>query len=191
VFRARADQSGIQYNEHNPAFPPPPIALPPDSFAGAGGQTLGQDEMAAILDSGFDEHPPPPTFRPNAIPGSNSGYIASPLQRSAYTPPINDSYPNSQYHHQHQHQPPYQNGYQNGYSTIDPPKTPKMGLNQPHSGNSISSSVESRSGGNGHAKKRSGGAGQDRYGPLGPLADDDTGWGGGYGSSGGFKGRRI
>ncbi len=47
----------------------------------------------------------------------------------------------------------------------------------PNSGDSVSSSVESRAGQGGHAKKRSGGAGVDRYGPLGPLADDDLGWG--------------
>ncbi len=134
------------YNEHNPAFPPPPIALPPVQVSG---QTLGHDEMAAILDSGFEDPHPPPTFRSHT-------HVSSPLQRSAYTP----------------------NGHTHDYGYI--PETPNM----PNSGDSVSSSVESRVG---HAKKRSGGAGQkERYGPLGPLADgDDTGWGGV------FKGRKI
>ena len=118
--------------------------------------------MAAILDSGFEDPPSiPSTFRPT------QPLHTSLLQRTAFAP-----------------QPSaYYNG--NGhYEPIEEPRTPNL----PRSGDSVSSSVESRAGG-GHAKKRSGGAGADRYGPLGPLADDDTGWGGG--GQAGFKGRRL
>lgn len=83
----------------------------------------------------------------------------------------------------------------------------------PGSANSVASGVEPRTPGGGHAKKRSGGRGVlapggdknggAKYGPLGPLEDDDD-WGrgmngysnghkGGYGSGGGGngKGKRI
>ena len=146
-----ADRGFLKYNEYNPAFPPPPIALPPETLNGSG-QTLGHDEMAAILDSGFDDPSPPTTLAPRV---GQKPHGSSPLQDSTY---------------------PMWNGHDYGYI----PETPNM----PHSGDSVSSSVESR-----HAKKRSGGAGHERYGPLGPLADDDTGWGGRQ--DGGFKGRKI
>ncbi|WVR09675.1 hypothetical protein IAU60_006750 [Kwoniella sp. DSM 27419] len=170
VFGSEEDVWGAEiggYNEHNPAFPPPPIALPLEQ-ASHDGQTLGMDEMAAILDSGFDD-PPPPTFRSHQN-------VPSPLQR-----------------HQHDYGGPR---YGNGDAG---PRTPEL----PTTGDSVSSSVESRPMGGGHAKKRSGGVNQSlalglgqgaggagpggggRYGPLGPLADDENGWGDG------FKGKRI
>lgn len=132
----------------------------------AGGKTLGMDEMAALLDSGFEDPAPPAAFRshphphPPSLPGAGPGYVSSPLNRAPMRPEYADP---------------------------------------PHTGDSISSSVESRAGGGGHAKKRSGGAGRDRYGPLGPLADDDTGWGAtmsngngnGYSNGSGGYGRKI
>jgi chitin synthase len=153
-------ETNEQYNENNPAFPPPPIALPATTeVAAPGGQTLGQDEMDAILDSGWDD---PPSNHP---PNRSNGYTASPLHQSAYTEP-----PQSRY---------AANGtYEIGsYVPIDPPRHG----DGPLTGDSVSSSVDSRMGGGGHAKKRSGGRAmgdKDRYGPLGPLADDNTGWGG-------------
>ena len=111
--------------------------------------------MDAILDSGWDE---PEQSR-------NNGYTPSPLQQQYRSQP----------------RPTYAtNGtYEIGsFVPIDTPKTPGQA---PNTGDSVSSSVDSRMGGNGHAKKRSGGramGGKDRYGPLGPLADDDAGWGG-------------
>ncbi|KAK8853481.1 chitin synthase 1 [Kwoniella newhampshirensis] len=193
VFGSEEDVWGAEiggYNEHNPAFPPPPIALPPQSSFehGFGGQTLGMDEMAAILDSGFDDQPPPPTFRPHA------NNAPSPLHR-----------------HQHEFTSPQTRYDTNGYSSIDGggagdihqmqiQRTPEL----PTTGDSVSSSIESRPHGSGHAKKRSAGGGgmQNKYGPMGPLADEDTvygrinanaggGVGGGGGAAGGFKGRKI
>lgn len=167
----------LQYNEHNPAFPPPPIALPPQtSFehgaggGGGGGQTLGMDEMAAILDSGFDDQPFPPTFRPHV------NNVPSPL-------------------HRHQHEFTSQpQSHSNGYTSLDDhQRTPEM----PTSADSVSSSIDSRPhGSGGHAKKRSaGGSGfaavQNRYGPMGPLADEDEIYGKNGFGSGGFKGRKI
>lgn len=154
------------------------------------------DEMAAILDSGFEDHSypssngttqyrsqaaPPPFTHSNSDGPSNGGYTntytSSPLHRTAYTPPT----PNHQW---------------GDTDPLDHPHTPDFSFapgsasgggagagGMPHSADSISSSVESRVN---HAKKRSGGAGVDRYGPLGPLADDDTGWGSGPG----YRGKR-
>jgi chitin synthase len=143
--------------------------------------------MAAILDSGFDDAPPPlpPTLR-------TYSQAPSPLMRHQH-----EYAAATQYEQQHQQQQQQharfadQDGHGNGgYVSIDHPKTPDM----PTSGNSVSSSVESRPNGGGHAKKRSGGAGMDRYGPLGPLADDDTGWGAngtGMGNGHRFNGRKL
>ncbi|WVQ83744.1 chitin synthase 1 [Cryptococcus sp. DSM 104549] len=161
VFSSEEDVWGGEiggYNEYNSAFPPPPIALPPQGMA-PDGQTLGMDEMAAILDSGFDDNPPPAAFR-------TAQNAPSPLHR-----------------HQHEFQSPHARFALNdngpgpgGYTSID-------GDSQeaPVSGNSVSSSVESRPHGSGHAKKRSGGGPANRHGPLGPLVDEDSnGYGRGY-----------
>lgn len=111
--------------------------------------------MAAILDSGFEDPAPPTAFRshPHPHPPShpNGGYVSSPLNRA----PVSQPMPSRPEYHQLHSDPHSQ---------------------MPLSADSVSSSIESRAGGSGHAKKRSGGAGRDRYGPLGPLADDDTGW---------------
>lgn len=124
--------------------------------------------MAAILDSGFEDPAPPAAFRshphphPPSLPGSNSQkYVSSPLNRAPVSQPMNS-------------RPEYF-----ALNSHDPSTPPPI---MPHSADSISSSIESRAGG-GHAKKRSGGAGRDRYGPLGPLADDDTGWGAAAGNA--------
>lgn len=114
--------------------------------------------MAAILDSGFEDPAPPAAFRshphphPPSLPGQTSNYVSSPLNRAPVSQPMQ----------------PHQRPDYYPLNSHDP--------TTPHSADSISSSIESRAGA-GHAKKRSGGAGRDRYGPLGPLADDDTGWG--------------
>lgn len=133
------------------------------------------DELNSLLESGFDEAGP--QLRP-----PDRSYTPSPLNRQMQAPrPIrlNDS---SSYQ-------PFLNGHiRNGAGGADRSYSPDEPL-PPDSGNSVSSSVENRAG-YGHAKKRSGGAGRDRYGPLGPLADDDTGWGSrapGGGSNGRYR----
>ncbi|KAK4689436.1 chitin synthase, partial [Tremellales sp. Uapishka_1] len=146
------------YNEHNPSFPPPPIALPPETI-NVEGQTVGMDEMTAMLEAGFDDPPPQAAFR------SAQPYVSSPLQRQAFQPPQKFQLSDSSH---------------GQYVNIDQPQTPYA----PTTGDSVSSSVESRQG-TGHAKKRSGGASLERYGPLGPLADEES-WG-----RSDFKGRRI
>ncbi|WWC91990.1 uncharacterized protein L201_006944 [Kwoniella dendrophila CBS 6074] len=188
VFGSEEDVWGAEiggYNENNPAFPPPPIALSSSSHYQQGyqngygdhhndddGQTLGMDEMNAILDSGFDDRP-----HLNSNPN---------LPQSSYK--SNSNIPSPLHRHQHDFTSSSQQ-YING------PKTPE---NMPTSSNSVSSSIESRPQGHGHTKRRSGGLNQQqqqarKYGPLGPLADNDqdngngndTGWGSD------FKGRKL
>ena len=123
--------------------------------------------MAAILDSGWDD--PAPRSNGN---GYGASHVPSPLHRGAYAsdPPAPVRYA------------PATNGggYDVGsYVPIESPRTPGA---SPNTGDSVSSSVDSRLGGSGHAKKRSGGRTmgdreKDRYGPMGPLTGDDTGWG--------------
>ncbi|WWC64871.1 uncharacterized protein I303_107485 [Kwoniella dejecticola CBS 10117] len=181
VFGSEEDVWGAEiggYNENNPAFPPPPMALSTQSHHynnhndHDGGETLGMDEMAAILDEGFDDPPshlnPPQNFR------TTNHNIPSPLHRHQhdFQSQSNGAYLNG-------------NGY-NGYNGNTGPRTPDM----PTTADSVSSSIESRPQGSGHAKKRSGGVNNQqakKYGPLGPLADDDTDTG--WGSD--FKGRRL
>ena len=113
--------------------------------------------MAAILDSGFEEPVPTQMY------GSGPSYPAR-VQRGGSA--LRDDGP-VRYGQAKGH------GYypEEQYAPID------SHAGMPNSGDSVSSAVDSRQGAPGHAKKRSGGAGVDRYGPLGPLADDDTGWG--------------
>ncbi|WVN90063.1 chitin synthase 1 [Cryptococcus depauperatus CBS 7841] len=167
VFSSEEDMWGGEvggYNENNPAFPPPPIALPPSPVPG--GPTYGDDEMAAILDSGFEEyqqHPHAP--------------VPAPAYRTALNPP------SPLHRHQHEYTSTqtrlnlnpgdtalFPNAHPDGYVAIDRQSTPDE-MSMPGSGGSVSSSVESRPHG-GHAKKRSG-SGVRGYGPLGPLADTD------------------
>ena len=170
VFSSEDDVWGADiggYNEYNPAFPPPPLALPAEAHTpSSGGDTLGQDEMAAILDSGWDEPAP-------RLNGFGAPHGPSPLHRGAFAPdppaPMRYAPANGA------------GGYDVGsYVPIESPRTPGA---SPNTGDSVSSSVDSRLGGSGHAKKRSGGRTmgdreRERYGPMGPLSGDDTGWGG-------------
>ena len=103
--------------------------------------------MAAILDEGFDDSPLP---NGHGLPRSNSRPI---------------------------------DYYSSRYQLADTPTKGRISPlpdtdadSPPRTGDSMSTSIETR--GYGHAKKRSGGAAaQERYGHLGPLADDDMGWG--------------
>lgn len=208
------------YNEHNPAFPPPPIALPPtdDPVSNINGETLGMDEMAAILDSGFDDdpqsqstypplshprphaHPPPPPISrtlanaPSPVRRHQHEYNAPQPRFNRIDSPSFGSGPNSARSSPHSADA---GRYAAGeYVSIDRQDTNDLDAQMPHSGGSVSSSVESRPHGVGHAKKRSGGgagigagtgARGGGYGPLGPLADvNEVGRGQtrGYGGSG-------
>jgi len=145
------------YNEMSPAFPPPPVTLlPPPSDRLIGAATLAENELEAMLESGFDDR------SPNASPvGTSSMYTAAkyqlsdpsrggsgyaPLTRTA-TPPTN--------------QP---TGY--GYGTIPPPIDVGSPIT-PTGFGSMSSGVSPDW--KGHAKKRSGSGPKEKYGPLGPL----------------------
>lgn len=176
------------------------------------------DEMAAILDSGFDDDPqsqstyptlshPRPHAQPPPPPISRTlANASSPVRRhqhdyNAPQPRLNlidfssfGSGPNSARSSPHFAGAGRHAGGE--YVSIDRQDTNDLDAQMPHSGGSVSSSVESRPHGVGHAKKRSGGgAGVGAatsvrgggYGPLGPLADADEVGGRqirGYGGSG-------
>lgn len=93
------DQWGTQigaYNENGSAYPPPPTALHINPQAMSSGDTLGKDELTAMLDHGFDSRPPPVPPLPSNIPqpnrpryqlsdgSSNGGY--TPVARSPVSP---------------------------------------------------------------------------------------------------------
>lgn len=143
--------------------------------------------MAAILDSGFDD--PAPHLRHGH--SHTNGHAPSPLQRAAFS--AGGSYANES--PPIRYAPPHMNGttsYEVGqYVPMESGMDRVPGL--PNSGDSVSSSVE-RSQGGGHAKKRSGGVSHDnnaRYGPLGPLTDDTTGWGQRQAPPGGRNGHKA
>lgn len=57
VASSEDDHWGTQiggYNEHNPWYPPPPLALHTE-HASASGETLAGDQLEAMLEVGFDE----------------------------------------------------------------------------------------------------------------------------------------
>lgn len=57
VTSTEDDHWGTQiggYNEHNPSYPPPPLALHM-KHANASGETLAGDQLQAMLETGFDE----------------------------------------------------------------------------------------------------------------------------------------
>jgi len=49
------------YNEHNTQYPPPPVGLYPPNQSLQTGRTLDNTELEAMLESGFDDRPTPPT----------------------------------------------------------------------------------------------------------------------------------
>ena len=57
VLSSDDDHWGTQiggYNEHNPSYPPPPLALH-KQHANASGETLAGDQLEAMLEAGFDD----------------------------------------------------------------------------------------------------------------------------------------
>lgn len=131
--------------------------------------------MAAMLEQGFDE---PSNDQPHSLSRPDRSYSPSPLQnRNVETTPLNRWEPNTS---------PTENGWGMGSQRdrINNGQYTEISVPLPDSGNSISSAIERTPGGSsGHAKKRSGGKGfvghqpnGGRYGPLGPLDDNDD-WG--------------
>ncbi|WOO84845.1 Chitin synthase 1 [Vanrija pseudolonga] len=149
------------YNEYHPSYPPPPTTLAPETLQAA--PVVGMDEMAAILDQGFEEPPPQAAWRAERN-------AASPLHRT-----------NNQF------APGAPGGP--GYGGRSTPPTPPQSSDQYHDAStpirgayaavpggsptthdSISTGVDAR-GALGHAKKRS------VSGVAHPLAEDHGGYG--------------
>lgn len=139
------------YNENHPAYPPPPMALAPNAVsARPGTQVLGMDEMAALLDQGFDE-PPAAAWRPER--NESSPLHRHPAQPADYTRTPKASPPND-------YRP---------LSPRSPGGTPTAGAStgvQLQDHGATSTSIESGQHQGQHARQRS-----KTYGPLGPLDD--------------------
>ncbi|KAF8513015.1 glycosyltransferase family 2 protein [Hysterangium stoloniferum] len=139
------------YNENGSQYPPPPpgLLLPHDQMINTA-KTVDGDEMAAMLESGFDDRHPSPfssTTRfldTNGQPVGSVGYqlsdVPSPPRIRPYPPALRQD-----------GLPPRR---------VVSPRSPTVPVN------ASSSAIEWKT----HAKKRSGGGGgPGKYGPLGPL----------------------
>jgi chitin synthase len=160
------------YDENNPAYPPPPTTVAPENSAMRGPtQTLGVNDMATLLDQGFDE-PPPAQTRPDRN-------APSPLQRG-FTPV-------------QQRSPTGSGSGKSSPVGYAPEQYAALSRNSPISAGYAQSTAVESYGGNGHTRQRSGGGANvgllsgkssgdssGKYGPLGPL-DDDSINGNGYG----------
>ena len=160
IASSEEDQWGMQiggYNELNPAFPPPPVALfMPDSDRLIGATTLAGEELEAMLESGFDE--PSPTQAGFISPGSaalhfpryqlSDGYTAQGADANGYAP-VNRSAGS----------PTRVGGH--GYGMMD-----VMSQTSPTNGFGASSGIGTEQ--QTHTKRRSTGQ-REGYGPLGPL----------------------
>lgn len=150
------DQWGAQiggYNEHGTMYPPPPRALHSPSMY-EGGETLGKDELEAMLDQGFDDAPPALPPLPGGMTQTTQRFQ---LSDGGYSKKSNNGYTQVGSHHP---PPP-----QHITSPVSPTVTPD--------GTSSAVDGERRT----HVKKRSAGGrnilenpeGGEEYGPLGPL----------------------
>ncbi|KAJ7497136.1 glycosyltransferase family 2 protein [Mycena latifolia] len=130
------------YNEHNAKYPPPPVGLQPPQDAIASAETLGSDELEAMLEMGFDDTPTnaPPAHRYQLQDASTSSVQLTNVRGNGYAPLIRS--PTGQ-------QPPLPN-------VVYSPTTP-TGPSGPGRGARQATSPVRR------------GTGEQRYGPLGPL----------------------
>lgn len=154
------DQWGAQiggYNEHGTMFPPPPHTLNSPSMY-EGGETLGKDELEAMLDQGFDDPPPLPplpggmTQTTQRFQLTDGGYGKKPGSNNGYTQ-VGSHHP-----------PPPQHVTSPVSPTVSPDGTSSAvdGANKTH--------VKKRSAGGKNMWESPGGRRDDEdYGPLGPL----------------------
>ena len=114
VLSSDDDHWGTQiggYNEHNPSYPPPPLALH-TKHVNASGETLAGDQLEAMLEAGFDDGQSPNSSTHKLAPRHHD-------RHQLYDTPVTHS-----------------NGY-TALSRAQSPTTPGM----PRNGVAISSSV--------------------------------------------------
>ncbi|KAF5351979.1 hypothetical protein D9756_007387 [Leucocoprinus leucothites] len=129
------------YNEHNTQYPPPPVGLHPSVQTLQSAKTFGNAELEAMLESGFDERPTPPT--------------------STYAPryQLSDTGSSTQ----------LAGVGGNGYAPLTRATSPGIGHAPPTINNLLSpTSPNMPMSGEGSRPMGRGGPGE-RYGPLGPL----------------------
>jgi len=130
------------YNEHNTQYPPPPATLlvsPNEAFQSA--KTVDGAELEAMLESGFDERPPPPTstYAPRYQLADGSTTQLADIAGNGYAPLTRSSTPGSNHH----------------LSNTLSPTSPTMHFSGQAPGYGGHPGRQGRPG--------------DRYGPLGPL----------------------
>ncbi|KAJ7124901.1 glycosyltransferase family 2 protein [Mycena epipterygia] len=139
------DHWGLQiggYNEHNVKYPPPPVGLLVPQKALESAETLGSDELEAMLEMGFDDAPTTPTsshatrYQLQDDSGSTTQLVN--VRGNGYAPLVRS--PAGQ-------QPP------NAFSPTTPTGPTGPGRSPPRQ---ATSPVQR-------------GTGEQRYGPLGPL----------------------
>jgi len=158
------------YNENSTQYPPPPTGLfMPHEQIIQTAEVVGGDDLAAMLESGFDDRPSRPGSGPPTPYSSTTHFLdpnGQPVGTQRYqlsdnsSPPRFNAYPSY---------PPQmrQDNSRAPQRHVVSPVSPTVPVN------ASSSALEWRT----HAKKRSGGrSGEDgggRYGPLGPLDPGD------------------
>jgi len=160
-----------EYNENNPAFPPPPDVLIPKEEVLNGAGVIRGDDLEAMLEVGFDDRSEGHGTHLHMQQGNpSSTHLLPPQNVPRFQLSDGGSSPSvspQPYSHQQQyiavarseagvaaHPPP---------RTVLSPTTPMM----PGMGQAMSTGVGERQT---HARKRSGGrSGPPDYGPLGPL----------------------
>ncbi|KIO19050.1 hypothetical protein M407DRAFT_31299 [Tulasnella calospora MUT 4182] len=153
------DQWGTQiggYNEHGTMYPPPPQGLNSPSMY-EGGETLGKEELEAMLDQGFDDTPPPLPPLPGGMTQTSQRFQ---LSDGGYGKKSNNGYTQVGGHHP----PPMQHITSPISPTVTPDGTSSAvdGERRTH--------VKKRSAGGKNMLESPGGRRDDEdYGPLGPL----------------------
>ncbi|KAG7090831.1 Chitin synthase, class 1 [Marasmius oreades] len=144
VTSSEEDQWGGQiggYNEHNTQFPPPPVALIPETQDFHGGKTLDGLELEAMLEMGFDDDRPSPTGSPR-----------SPRYQRANNESTTQLAPGNEYLYARPASPTAQPFINHSSSTLFSPTTPTTPMSTAY-GASTTDPGRQREG----------------YGPLGPL----------------------
>jgi chitin synthase len=162
ITSSEEDQWGTQiggYNEANPAYPPPPVALlVPDEDRLIGASTLAENELEAMLEAGFEDDRSPTT--PSA---TGSGSVYAPRFQHNESSSANHLVAGNGYAPLTRATTPPQ--HPGGYGMLPPQHAGSPHL-PPGGFGSTGVAPEWKT----HAKKRSGGASRgEKYGPLGPL----------------------
>jgi len=159
------------YNENSSNYPLPVTGLfMPDKEVISKAEVVGGDDLAAMLDSGFDDGPSRPGSGPPTPYSSTTRFLdptGAPMGTPRYQLSDQPSPPRNAY-------PAYPQALRNDSYNRPPPRHITSPISPTVPINASSSAIEPKT----HAKKRSGGrsggGSGGRYGPLGPLDPGDN-----------------